>query len=207
MATQQFQMTPHTDTTPVVVKVELELSGPQWCPRFPRGRSVATLSPSFQLAVSSFLWALEQAGANYSIANTFRPLEACHLMRYSWMIWKGLIKPENVPNCPGVLINWVHPLAADSQRAAFEMCKTYKITQLLTAPAATSNHTKNVAIDVSISWVGILSAIDGEGENMKIETSPRDNMNKELWALGKTFGVIRYFQPEKDRPHWSIDGR
>lgn len=207
MATQTIQLTPHTDQTPAVVEVAKELSGAHWCPRFPRSKSIVTLQPKFQLAVSSFLWALESASANCFIANTFRPKEACYLMNSAWRIWKGEIKPEAVKEMPGVAIEWVHKTKEGSLAAAYEMCVAYKITHLEDAPALESNHTRGLAIDVSISWNGTLTVKDGADQDVVINSLPRDNMNPELWKVGASYGVMRYHRPAKDKPHWSLDGR
>lgn len=207
MATITAKATPITDTTPVVVDVARELSGSQWCGRYPRSRSIVTLKPEFQLAVSSFLFALEQAGASCEIANTFRPLEACYLMNHAWKIWKGQENPSSVPPMDGVGINWQHKTRDESIAAAYQMCVGYKILSLEDAPALESNHTKGLAIDVSISWTGPLTVKDGNNKIVKIETAPRNNMNQELWKLGASYGVKRYYRPEKDKPHWSVDGR
>ena len=207
MATQTIQLTPHTDPTPAVVEVERELSGAQWCARFPRSKSIVTLQPKFQLAVSSFLWALENAAAKCPIANTFRPKEACYLMNSAWRIWKGQVKPEAVPEMPGVLIEWVHGTKEKSISVAYEMCVGYKTIHLEDAPALESNHTKGLAIDVSISWSGTLTVKDATDQDVVIDSLPRDNMNHALWKVGASYGVVRYYRPEKDKPHWSADGK
>lgn len=207
MATQTIRLTPHTDPTPALVEVERELSGAQWCARFPRSKSIATLQPKFQLAVSDFLWALENATAECLIANTYRPKEACYLMNSAWRVWKGRIKPEAVPEMPAVHIEWVHKTKEESIIAAYEMCVGYRITRLEDAPALESNHTKGLAIDVSISWSGTLTVKDGQGHDVVIDTLPRDNMNQDLWKVGASYGVVRYHRPEKDKPHWSANGR
>lgn len=206
MATQRIQLTPHMDQTPAVVEVERELSGAQWCARFPRSDSIVTLKPSFQLSVSSFLWALQQAGASYRIHNTFRPVEACYLMRHAWLIWQLRIRPEAVNPYPGVQIDWVHETREKSIEAGRRMCAGYQIMGLQDAPAAESNHSKGLAIDMSIAWNGALRVTDSSGDEVVIESLPRDNMNSALWAIGSTYGVKRYHNPGRDKPHWSIDG-
>lgn len=32
-------------------------------------------------------------------------------------------------------------------------------------------------------------------------------MNLELHAVGKTYGVIKFLGGDKDKPHWSTDGK
>ena len=195
--------------TPTVVRVEAEkeLSGAHWCPRYPRSDSIVTLQPQFQLAVSSFLWALEQAGAASFIANTFRPKEACYLMHFAWKIWKNRIQPNAVASMPGVPVEWVHRTQEESVRAAYAMCVGYKLLYLEDAPALESNHTKGLAIDVSINWSGMRQIKDANDDVVSIESLPRNNMNRELWDVGASYGVVRYYRPDKDKPHWSYDGR
>lgn len=196
-------------TTPTTVRAEIqkELSGIQWCSRYPRSKSIVTLQPSFQLAVSSFLWALQEAGATYDIKNTFRPKEACYLMHYAWLIWKRRIKPENVPENSNVPIEWKHQNSEASVQAATDMCATYQLLNLQDAPALESNHTKGLALDVVIRWAGALNVKNANDAVVSIESLPRDNMNAELWKVGATYGVLRYFRADKDKPHWSVDGR
>ena len=207
MTTTTTTTQPTTTPTTVRVEVERELSGAQWCPRYPRSDSIVTLQPKFQLAVSNFMWALEQAGANYFIANTFRPKEACYLMHNAWMIWKRKVKPQAVTPMPGVAIDWVHPSQEESVNAAYAMCVGYKLLNLADAPALESNHTKGLAVDVSFNWAGTLRVKNVDDSVVVIESHPRDNMNSELWKVGASYGVMRYYRPEKDKPHWSFNGR
>lgn len=198
---------PHTSTQAVVrVEVERELSGVHWCRRFARSHSIETLQPEFQQSVKGFLHALENAGAKYLISNTYRPKEACYLMSFAWRIWQGKIDPADVVEMRGVNIEWGHGTKEASVNAAYQMCLGYKITKLDDAPALESNHTKGHAIDVSIFWDGLLDIKDADGHNVVVSSLPRDNMNRDLWKVGKSYGVIRYHRPEKDIPHWSIDG-
>lgn len=86
------------------------------------------------------------------------------------------------------------------------MCKDYAIENLETAPALVSNHTKGLAIDISIFWDKDLNILKNDGELISIKSLPRDNMNKDLWTIGASYGVQRFRNPIKDKPHWSIDG-
>jgi D-alanyl-D-alanine dipeptidase len=116
------------------------------------------------------------------------------------------MRPEAVKPYPGVLIEWVHETTEKSIDAAHRMCAGYQTLGLQDAPAAKSNHSKGLAIDVSISWSGALRINDATATEVVIETTPRDNMNVALWALGATYGVKRYHNPGHDKPHWSFDG-
>ncbi|MHC0612223.1 hypothetical protein [Komagataeibacter oboediens] len=59
---------------------------------------------------------------------------------------------------------------------------------------------------MDISWSGDLSILDKDGKLVKISSFPRDGMNKELQNVAKSFGVIKIFVGQKDKPHWSSDG-
>lgn len=128
-------------------------------------------------------------------------------MHNAWMIWKNKIKPESVAPMPGVPIDWVHRTQEESIGAAYAMCVGFKLLNLEDAPALESNHTKGLAIDMSISWSGTLHVKDMNDQVVVIESLPRNNMNRELWEVGASYGVVRYYCPEKDKPHWSFDGR
>lgn len=200
--------TAHPTTTPTTVRVEVEreLSGPQWCARFPRSSSIADLRPSFQLPVNDFVWAMEQAGASVVINNTFRPLESCYLMHYAWLIHQQLIDSAKVPDKDGVLIRWEHPTKEASLKAAQAMCERYAILRLKTKPALDSRHSHGEAIDMSISWSGELDIKNKQGEKIKIASTPKNGMNPDLKEVGASYGVIKYFRGYDDVPHWSTDG-
>lgn len=198
---------PTTTPTTVRVEVEREFSGAQWCPRFPRSRSIADLRPAFQLPLSDFKWALEQAGAVVEVTNTFRPIESCYLMHYAWLIYREEIDPAKVPAMKGVLIEWNHPTKKLSWSAARDMCKDYSILTLKTKPALDSHHSHGEAVDMIISWNGDLTIKDKNGADIEIVSTPRNGMNLDLKKVGASYGVIKYFDGYKDVPHWSTDGR
>jgi hypothetical protein len=97
------------------------------------------------------LQALADAGANVTIAATFRPPERAYLMHFAWEIAHGNISPRDVPAMAGVAIEWVHSNAAASRAAAQEMVDGYGMAFIA---ALRSRHTEGRAIDMSISWVG-----------------------------------------------------
>lgn len=72
------------------------------------------------------------------------------------------------------------------------------------APTLESQHTKGLAIDMNISWQGNLTIVDDTGLETTISTLPRNGGNRDLQAVGETFGV---FKLATDPPHWSSDGR
>jgi hypothetical protein len=109
---------------------------------------------------------------------------------------------------PGVAIEWVHRDArgavdrAASQRAAAQMVQAFDMND---AAALHSRHTQGRAIDMTIRWSGELRIRDATGRLVTIRSTPRNGLNRELDAVGATFGVIKAIR-RRDRPHWSDDG-
>ena len=178
-----------------------EPSGPQWCPRFPGSTSPADLLPDFRDDVRAFISKMQDGGASVTISATFRPPERAYLMHFCCMIANGAADPETIPPMAGVDIDWT--LGGDlegARAAAAEMVKAYGIA----FPAAlVSRHTQRRAIDMTISWPDTLFMKDATGNPWTISTGPKTGMNPSLWAIGKTFGVVKL---ESDVPHWSDDG-
>ena len=177
-----------------------QLSGPIWVNRFPTSTSVSDLTPAFATAVDAFTASLEAGGAQVSIAATYRPPERAYLMHYSWRVGRGEIEASDVPAMAGVDIDWVHrdrrgrPNPTGSRAAAAGMAGLYGIEY---APSLATRHTQRRAIDMTITqYVGKTFA-DADGVATRVRTA------SELYALGRTFGVIKLVV---DRPHWSDDG-
>jgi hypothetical protein len=179
-----------------------ELSGPEWVERFPDSKKVADLVEPFRGDVEKFLGALDNAHAGVSIGTTYRPKERGYLMRFSYDIAHGA-DPAKVPKYAPVNVCWVHKTPALSREEAAKMVKAYQIVYRPAWP--TSRHFEHKAIDMTISWQGTLKIRDASGHTVEIATTPRTGMNTELWAVGKTYGVIK--GPPNDAPHWSTDGR
>lgn len=197
-------------TTPTVVAVEVprELSGTQWCARFPGSRDIASLRPSFQVPVNDFISAIESAGGMVHPNATYRPKEHAYLMEWCWMISRGKIEPEKVPHKAGVLIEWVHATKEKSIAAAKAMSTAYDMDGLRTKPAGeTSLHCIGEAIDMGISWRGSLTIQNKDGTEVSITSAPRDGMNPDLATVGASYGVIKFYGGNTDRPHWSTTGR
>ena len=208
MAIQRIQLTPHTDQTPAVVEVERELSGAQWCTRYRGSKDVSSLRPSFQLHVSDFISAIEQAGGHVVRNATFRPPERAYLMEWCWMLTHGKVEPNKVPSRDGVPINWVHPTREKCIEAAREMVHAYDMTGLRTKPAgAMSLHCVGEAIDMNVEWRGNLNIQDDHGNVIEIASDPQDGMNAELAKVGASYGVIKFHGGASDRPHWSTNGK
>lgn len=182
------------------------LSGPAWVAQFPTSTSLSTLVTPFKANATSFVNALRAAGATVSIAATYRPLERAYLMHYSYKVANGTIQPDAVPAMAGVDIQWDHRNAngsldlAASRSAAQQMVAGY---QIVSAPALVSNHTRGLAIDMTISWTGTLTIGKADGTNAVITSTPTTGANTDLHAVGATYTVIKLLN---DPPHWSADG-
>ena len=100
----------------------------------------------------------------------------------------------------GVAIDWVHRDArgnvnlAASRAAASAMVISY---QIVFRPALNSNHTRGLAIDMSISNYLNKNVNNAGGTAVLIRTAAN------LHALGATYGVHKL---ASDPPHWSSDG-
>ncbi|MCA9696405.1 MAG: hypothetical protein KC431_02685, partial [Myxococcales bacterium] len=93
--------------------------------RFPTSRSTGDLEASFRVNVDKFVAALRKAGASVVISATKRPAERAYLMRQSWDISKGAVKPKDVPPRQGVAIEWDHGNDKASVDAAKAMLEGY----------------------------------------------------------------------------------
>ncbi len=187
-----------------------EFSGPQWCRRWPTGTAISDLTPDFQGKVNPFIATLRTAGAKVVVTVTRRPKERAYLMHWACMVAGYtpagtnklvMVSPDKVPPMDGVDIDWTHGGDHTAARAAAAaMVKAYGIVY----PAALeSRHIDGRAIDMTITWQGTLTLRDAGGHPWAIASLPRTGMHPQLWAIGKTFGVVKL---ASDPPHWSDDG-
>ncbi len=84
--------------------------------------------------------------------------------------------------------------------AAAGMIEEYSLVH---RPARFSWHVEGRAIDMIISLTGDLTIAKKDGSIETISTSPKNGSNKQLHAVGATYGV---FKLVPDPPHWSEDG-
>jgi hypothetical protein len=185
----------------------MQPSGKLWVPQFPASKSLDDLVEPFRSNARRFLAALKQANATVVIADTLRRPERAYLMFFSFMIANNHMEPSKAPPMPGVAIQWVHmdsagqADAAGSLAAAKEMVAGYGI---VFQPALFTRHSEGKAIDMSISWAGNLTIVDGHGATVTITSTPRTGAaNEELMKVGASYGVIKL---KSDAPHWSLDG-
>jgi hypothetical protein len=181
-------------------------SGAGWVKEFPTSKEVSDLDSSFAGKVQNFVAALQAAGATVTINATKRPPERAYLMHWAWMIAKKGYDPRKVPAMKGVEINWWHGDLKTSKDAAQEMVDGYGINKLKVAPSLTSHHITGKAIDMEISWSGDLVIKNAKGAAILIKTSPKNQTNRALIAVGRTYQVIHYIEVAKDKVHWSVDG-
>lgn len=182
-------------------------SGKDWVTKYPTSDKIQDLLPPFQKNAERFINSLKAAGAEIEISATYRPKERAYLMHYAYRIARQNFDPRQVPSFKDVDIDWAHKndkgafdLAA-SRNAAEVMVQAYGI---VFKPALNSNHTRGLAIDMSINWSGTLQIIDSKGNKQSIATAPRNGQNATLQKVAQSYGVLKMIT---DPPHWSIDGR
>ncbi|HEX5273275.1 MAG TPA: hypothetical protein VFW33_22415 [Gemmataceae bacterium] len=182
-----------------------QLSGSAWWraneAKYPNSRRVEDLDPDFRKGVEAFLAALKDAGATVEINSTRRSAERAYLMHYAWAVAHGEVKAADVPARDGVSIRWDHGDEVKSKKAAEDMVKRFGMVH---QASLKSRHISGKAIDMTIRWAGTLSIKDRAGKVVKIASEPRGGDNKELHAVGATYGVVK--RPS-DPPHWSTDGK
>jgi hypothetical protein len=192
---------------PSTISTQRTLSGAPWVARFPSSKDVKDLESSFRTKVEQFIRAIEDADGTVTVTSTYRPPERAYLMHWSWRIVKEEYPAQNVPLRAGVDIEWWHGDAAKSRQAAQEMVNGYGIQGLEVPPALHSRHIERKAIDMHISWRGSLKIKTADGTERVISSPPRDGTNAELIEVGKTYSVIHFTPVNKDKVHWSTDGR
>ena len=183
------------------------LTGPEWAEQHPSSKELSDLDASFALRVRKYLDALRRAGATVEILATKRPRERTYMMYWAWRIAKQAFDPRRVPVMPRLDINWWHGEASRSVTAAQEMVEAFGINGLREPPALTSHHNEGKAIDLRISWAGDLKIRDGRGLERIITSVPRDETNMELKAVGSSYGIFHAIDVDKEKVHWSVDGR
>ncbi len=184
-----------------------ELSGRAWVAKFPGTKDLKDLEKDFKVLFTKFVTALEASGATKSVTSVLRPKERAYLMHWSWRIAKQAFDAATVPAMAGVDIEWNHGTAQPSRTGSQEMVDGYGTNDLEVAPSLTSRHTTGQAVDMAVSWAGTLKIKDASGKEHSITSTPRDHTNVDLIAVAKTFGVVHFQPVDKDRLHWSNDGK
>jgi hypothetical protein len=94
----------------------------------------------------------------------------------------------------GVNIQWDHGDNKASKQAAKDMVKGYHMRH---AAALGSNHTKRLAIDMTIT------GMTGKKIKGKNGTEVEIKQDSDLYPVGASYGVIKLIN---DPPHWSANG-
>lgn len=215
MTHAQRMLTPTADRTPAVVEIDNRRpSGASWCRDFPGSTLFdSNMAEPFSSNAQAFIAALRAAGAVVSVASTYRPPERAFLMHWSWKIVNANADPQAIPARQGVNIRWDHRddtgvySSEKSIAAAKAMVNGYAIHRLKVAPALSSRHTEGNAVDMTIHWSDNLVIKRKDATEVTIATEPRTGMNTTLHEVGATYGVTKYHGGDKDKPHWSNDGR
>jgi LysM repeat protein len=199
----------HTDKehpVTVVSSPTLELSGRQWCARFPGSSSLSTLNAAFKPKADKFIAAMRAAGITVKLNATLRPIERSYLMYYAFRICKG-DDVTKIPPQDGVNIDWAHRDAkgkadvAAAKAAARAMCAGYGVRpdsarQKVGRPGR-SRHNFGGAVDMNLSGYPHKVMKDAKGDDVKIDGF------SSLVAIGKTYGVLYY---PAENMHWSDTG-
>ena len=107
----------------------------------------------------------------------------------------------------GVDIQWDHHIDDDSIKGAKDIVKAFKLAvppRSTVAPSLTSNHGAGRAVDLEIIWKGKVKVKKKDGTEVEITYMENPNLNKNLIAVGASYGVIKH---KSDAPHWSANGR
>lgn len=196
-----------------------DLSGAAWARRFRGSADIADLEAPFRGDVRSFVAAMRQAGITVAPVATYRPPQRAYMMHYSWRIGRGLSADEVPPFVPRegedrIGICWVHPSSdgtadlAASTAGARALAGALGIDPTLAdAPALRSRHTARRAIDMRTTWRGTVTIQNANGRRVRIESTPRTGLNRQLINVGATYGVIHFINAVRDRNHWSDNGR
>ncbi len=128
-------------------------------------------------------------------------------MHWCWQIAHKKSKPKGIPAMAGVNIEWDHGDDTKSISASQDMVDAYGMQRLKIPPALESMHTRGEAVDMNVSWTGDLEIGEKTGTSKTIASTPRDGTNKDLAAVGKGYGVIKFYLGAVDKPHWSSDGK
>lgn len=193
-------------------------SGRHWCSHFPTSNSTLDLAGGFRDNTERFIRALRNATASVSVSATLRPRQRALLMNMSWRVANRSVTPQEATRMctEGVTvtgqstvvpINWVHNDSNGnySERASLKAAREMKSGyHLVFQPSLDSLHMAGEAIDMTITWSGTLTIIDGLGQTVTITTHPRNGAgNTALHNVGRSYGVIKL---TSDAPHWSRNG-
>jgi len=188
-----------------------KLSGKHWVTwadtHAKNSKELTSLNESFKTDVDAFIGALEKAGATVSVNATKRSDRRAYLFHWSWKIALEKCKPSDADLKVGVDIQWDHGNLAKSLAGAKEMVNSFRLAvppRSNVAPSLTSNHIAGNAVDMTITWSGIIKVQNKRGKEISIPFDNNVNTNSVLHSVGESFGVLKH---KSDAPHWSHNGR
>ena len=178
-----------------------------WANTYENGsKSVDDLVDPFKTNVKAFIQALEDAGATVNVTQTRRSARRAYLYHWCWLIGLGKKKASAAPSMKGVAIGWDHGHDGQSQDGAKEMISGFGLAvppASTNAPALNSNHIAGNAIDMDITWQGIIKIRKKDGTQAPVAYMSEVNRNVDLHAVGESYSVMKL---TTDAPHWSVDG-
>src|SRR5262249_10335665 len=116
---------------------------------------------------------------------------------YAWDIAHGLIAPSAVPPRQGIDIRWDYGNDSVSRQAAQQMVDFFGMTN---HAELNSRHIQALAIDMQVSWTGVLMIKNKAGRTRGISSGPWNANNRTLARLAATYGVYRVFSDVA--PRW-----
>lgn len=200
---------------------EGELSGAHWVKwadtHAPNSQDLADLDEDFRKNVEAFVAAMkkgaEEAGSvlGIKVAATFRHPRRAYLFHWSYKIGQGMAKAKAATPMEGVPIKWDHGKESVSQAKALAMAKGFGLAlkgDSDNIPALKSNHTRGLAVDMSISWDKKFTAkagsLGGAAKTFDIPGPGAGSSSTALHKLGASYGVKKLVT---DKPHWSANGK
>lgn len=168
---------------------------------------IEDLEASFRQNTKDFIKALEDAGATVTVSATKRSDKRAYLFHWCWKISQGRCKASEAGKKAGVDIKWDHGDPTKSKTGALEMAQGFGLAlppRSVVAPSLTSNHIAGTAIDMTITWTGIIKVKKKDGTEASLTYNSDVNSNKILHAVGESYGVKKL---TSDAPHWSHNGR
>ena len=182
--------------------------------------NISELQASFGSDLQRFIDMLAANSIIVKPQSGVRPPERAYLFHYCVKVWKGKIKPKDVPAMAGVDIIWDHGDDAVSRAAAEQLADVF---ELVGVAALKSNHSAGTAMDMVMNFTGnTTNTIEYEHNGrtvrrrIKVDDEARhDRKNRgkvisniagrELTKAGNDFGIKRAI--DNDIVHWSRTGR
>lgn len=172
-------------------------------------KSVDDLAEPFRTSAKAFITALRDAGARVDVMNTLRSPKRAYLFHWCWRISQahGTVQQADADPMAGVDILWNHGSDIASKAGAAEMVAGFGLAvppQSTNPPSKATNHTKGMAIDMTITWAGTINIKKADNTVVAVPFQTNVNANSGLHAIGASYGVHKLVT---DAPHWSHNGR